>query len=201
MAVPFAVPRTQLRAHRISFFKVQQQSLKLIWNIYRFPQGFFTRRRKYPRLAQQDRADKPLTEIPKHTWQQAKFDFRNVVCLVASKRITKFHLKVTRKTAFPHNFIFKFLASVKKVCFVEKVVLQFLFIIVRDHNEISFDRFVPCDVRSFRKRTALPKMRWWIFVHRMHLQEKSKLERLYINMQTISILLWPEILDMYHWTW
>lgn len=67
MAVPFSVPRNQVQLHRITLQRVQQHVLKCAWNIYRFPQGFFTQRRRYPKSSIQARTDKPLISIPKMT--------------------------------------------------------------------------------------------------------------------------------------
>ena len=64
MAVPFLVPRNDVQLYW-SPNSSWQQVFRLVWNIYRFPQGFFTGRRQYPSTELQIRKDKPLTEIPK----------------------------------------------------------------------------------------------------------------------------------------
>lgn len=65
MAVPFSLPRSDVQLYWTPNFSCWQQTCCLVWNIYRFPQGFFTGRRQYPRIRWQIRKTDPLTDIPK----------------------------------------------------------------------------------------------------------------------------------------
>lgn len=62
MAVPFWVPPSHVKFYRVSAHNDLKET-----NIYRFPQGYFAKRRQYPQIKIDVRTDKPLTAIPRLT--------------------------------------------------------------------------------------------------------------------------------------